>query len=73
MSDSGILENRGGEDSSSACPCSKQVTLDGRSFHIIKLIAEGGYSFVYLVKDGRSRGAGGNGTGGEYALKKVSL
>mmetsp|Transcript_1889 Transcript_1889/g.5518 ORF Transcript_1889/g.5518 Transcript_1889/m.5518 type:complete len:345 (+) Transcript_1889:243-1277(+) len=49
----------------------EEVNLDGRSFHIIKLIAEGGYSFVYLVKEGGSRGAGVNGTGGEYALKKV--
>ncbi len=44
--------------------------MDGRSFYIIKLIAEGGYSFVYLVREGRSTSAHGN--GGEYALKKVS-
>lgn len=41
------------------------VKLNGRTVQIIKLLGEGGFSFVYLARDRES--------GREFALKKVSL
>ncbi|KAI0058681.1 Pkinase-domain-containing protein [Artomyces pyxidatus] len=49
----------------SGCLCQQQTKLkiNGRSFHIIKLLGEGGFSFVYLAQDESS--------GKEFALKKI--
>lgn len=44
---------------------SSEVKLNGRSIQIVKLLGEGGFSFVYLARDRSS--------GREFALKKVSL
>jgi serine/threonine kinase 16 len=52
---------------SSCLPCgpsSSSIKLNGRSFEIVKLLGEGGFSFVYLARDAQS--------GREFALKKVS-
>ena len=43
-----------------ACSTSN-VTINGRTFRVIRQLAEGGFSFVYLVESG----------GEKYALKKV--
>ena len=43
-----------------ACSTSS-VTINGRTFRVIRQLAEGGFSFVYLVESG----------GEKYALKKV--
>ena len=40
------------------------VKVNNRRYYIVKQIGEGGYSFVYLVKDGR---------GSRFALKKMLL
>ncbi len=51
---------------SSCIPCgpsSSSLKLNGRSFDIVKLLGEGGFSFVYLARDSQS--------GREFALKKV--
>ncbi|KDN40698.1 Pkinase-domain-containing protein [Tilletiaria anomala UBC 951] len=51
---------------SSCLPCgpsSSSLKLNGRSFEIVKLLGEGGFSFVYLARDAQS--------GREFALKKI--
>lgn len=51
---------------SSCLPCTPQTSLlklNGRNFQIVKLLGEGGFSFVYLVKDQDS--------GRLFALKKI--
>ncbi|GAC72100.1 serine/threonine protein kinase [Moesziomyces antarcticus T-34] len=51
---------------SSCLPCTPETSvlkLNGRSFQIVKLLGEGGFSFVYLVKDQAS--------GRLFALKKI--
>ncbi|RXK39507.1 NAK protein kinase [Tremella mesenterica] len=49
----------------SQCICKPDTTLkiNGRSYHVKKLLGEGGFSFVYLVHDVES--------GRAYALKKI--
>ncbi|KAI0043832.1 protein kinase [Auriscalpium vulgare] len=49
----------------SGCLCQQQqkLKINGRTFHIIKLLGEGGFSFVYLAQDETS--------GKEFALKKI--
>lgn len=42
---------------------SSEVKLNGRNIQIVKLLGEGGFSFVYLARD--------RGSGREFALKKV--
>ena len=51
---------------SSCLPCTPETSvlkLNGRNFQIVKLLGEGGFSFVYLVKDQNS--------GRLFALKKI--
>ncbi|SPC67541.1 related to Prk1p [Ustilago sp. UG-2017b] len=51
---------------SSCLPCTPEASvlkLNGRNFQIVKLLGEGGFSFVYLVKDQES--------GRLFALKKI--
>lgn len=56
-----------GAGSSSSNPnsiASGTLKLNGRNVQIVKLLGEGGFSFVYLARDRES--------GREFALKKVS-
>lgn len=46
-------------------PSSSTLKLNGRTFKIVKLLGEGGFSFVYLAQDAES--------GRYFALKKVSV
>ena len=43
-------------------PGSPRLTINNRSFKILRLLGEGGFSYVYLVQDN---------TGQLYALKKI--
>ncbi|KAA1467606.1 Pkinase-domain-containing protein [Dentipellis sp. KUC8613] len=47
------------------CLCQQQAKLkiNGRTFNIIRLLGEGGFSFVYLAQD--------EGSGRQFALKKI--
>ncbi|KAF8183384.1 other/NAK protein kinase [Pholiota molesta] len=49
----------------SACLCQQtpKVKINGRTFQIIKVLGEGGFSFVYLAQDEHS--------GRQFALKKI--
>ncbi|EIW84239.1 other/NAK protein kinase [Coniophora puteana RWD-64-598 SS2] len=49
--------------SSCMCQQSAKVKINGRSFNIIKVLGEGGFSFVYLAQDESS--------GRQFALKKI--
>jgi serine/threonine kinase 16 len=49
--------------SSCICHQSAKVKINGRTFNIIKVLGEGGFSFVYLAQDEHS--------GREFALKKI--
>ncbi|KIJ52504.1 hypothetical protein M422DRAFT_223049 [Sphaerobolus stellatus SS14] len=49
--------------SSCVCQQSAKVKINGRTFNIIKVLGEGGFSFVYLAQDETS--------GREFALKKI--
>ncbi|KAF5344304.1 hypothetical protein D9757_012362 [Collybiopsis confluens] len=48
-----------------SCFCSQgaSVKINGRTFKIIKVLGEGGFSFVYLAQD--------EGSGRQFALKKI--
>ncbi|ORZ09796.1 other/NAK protein kinase [Absidia repens] len=46
----------------SCCIPNPNITINGRAYRIIKLLGEGGFSFVYLAQDG---------SGNLYALKKI--
>ncbi len=48
----------------------EEVVLGTRRFRVIRLLGEGGYSFVYLVREDTGDG-GGASQAHEYALKKV--
>ncbi|KAG5731060.1 hypothetical protein E4T56_gene9607, partial [Termitomyces sp. T112] len=45
------------------CQQSAKVKINGRTFQIIKILGEGGFSFVYLAQDEHS--------GRQFALKKI--
>ncbi|KIY64992.1 Pkinase-domain-containing protein [Cylindrobasidium torrendii FP15055 ss-10] len=49
----------------SSCLCQQQakVKINGRTFNIVKVLGEGGFSFVYLAQDEHS--------GRQFALKKI--
>lgn len=47
----------------------EEVVLGTRRFRIVRLLGEGGYSFVYLVTE--TTPGHGSHANGEYALKKV--
>ncbi|OBZ72390.1 Serine/threonine-protein kinase ENV7 [Grifola frondosa] len=49
--------------SSCICQQSAKVKINGRTFKIIKVLGEGGFSFVYLAQDEHS--------GRQFALKKI--
>ncbi|KAH8929291.1 Pkinase-domain-containing protein [Atractiella rhizophila] len=49
--------------SSCFCPSDAHLKLNGRTFKILKLLGEGGFSYVYLVEDTTS--------GRQFALKKI--
>ncbi|KAG2139198.1 protein kinase [Suillus bovinus] len=49
--------------SSCLCQQSAKVKINGRTFNIIKVLGEGGFSFVYLAQDEIS--------GRQFALKKI--
>ncbi|KAF7312489.1 Pkinase-domain-containing protein [Mycena indigotica] len=49
--------------SSCVCQQSAKVKINGRTFKIIKVLGEGGFSFVYLAQDENS--------GRQFALKKI--
>ncbi|KAF8656189.1 hypothetical protein AX16_002627 [Volvariella volvacea WC 439] len=49
--------------SSCICQQSAKVKINGRTFQIIKVLGEGGFSFVYLAQDEHS--------GRQFALKKI--
>ncbi|KAF9243438.1 protein kinase [Melanogaster broomeanus] len=49
--------------SSCLCQQSARVKINGRTFNIIKVLGEGGFSFVYLAQDETS--------GRQFALKKI--
>ncbi|KAL0954302.1 hypothetical protein HGRIS_003303 [Hohenbuehelia grisea] len=49
--------------SSCICQQSAKVKINGRTFNIIKVLGEGGFSFVYLAQDEHS--------GRQFALKKI--
>ncbi|KAL7313194.1 Serine/threonine-protein kinase env7 [Mucor circinelloides] len=44
------------------CIPSSNLSINGRAYRIIKLLGEGGFSFVYLAQDG---------SGNQYAMKKI--
>ncbi|KAI9343803.1 other/NAK protein kinase [Pilaira anomala] len=44
------------------CIPSSNLSINGRAYRIVKLLGEGGFSFVYLAQDG---------SGNLYALKKI--
>ncbi|KAG9013955.1 hypothetical protein FRB93_000336 [Tulasnella sp. JGI-2019a] len=48
---------------SCVCQPSATIKVNGRSFKIVKILGEGGFSFVYLAQDEQSRR--------EFALKKI--
>lgn len=47
----------------SCFPSSPKLKINGRSLKILRLLGEGGFSYVYLVEDSSN--------GGMYALKKI--
>ncbi|KAF8554585.1 other/NAK protein kinase [Imleria badia] len=49
--------------SSCLCQQSAKIKINGRTFNIIKVLGEGGFSFVYLAQDETS--------GRQFALKKI--
>ncbi|KAI6042574.1 protein kinase [Pisolithus marmoratus] len=49
--------------SSCICQQSARVKINGRTFNIVKVLGEGGFSFVYLAQDEAS--------GRQFALKKI--
>ncbi|KAF8529872.1 kinase-like domain-containing protein [Gautieria morchelliformis] len=49
--------------SSCVCQQSAKVKINGRTFKIVKVLGEGGFSFVYLAQDETS--------GRQFALKKI--
>ncbi|KAF9223730.1 protein kinase [Gyrodon lividus] len=49
--------------SSCLCQQSARVKINGRTFNIVKVLGEGGFSFVYLAQDETS--------GRQFALKKI--
>jgi serine/threonine kinase 16 len=49
--------------SSCLCQQSAKVKINGRTFNIVKVLGEGGFSFVYLAQDEQS--------GRQFALKKI--
>ncbi|KAL4064365.1 protein kinase [Scleroderma citrinum] len=49
--------------SSCICQQSARVKINGRTFNIVKVLGEGGFSFVYLAQDETS--------GRQFALKKI--
>ncbi|THH31424.1 hypothetical protein EUX98_g2733 [Antrodiella citrinella] len=49
--------------SSCVCQESAKVKINGRTFKVVKVLGEGGFSFVYLVQDEHS--------GRQFALKKI--
>ncbi|OJT03708.1 Serine/threonine-protein kinase ppk13 [Trametes pubescens] len=49
--------------SSCICQQAAKVKINGRTFRIIRVLGEGGFSFVYLVEDENS--------GRQFALKKI--
>ncbi|KAH7930166.1 protein kinase [Leucogyrophana mollusca] len=49
--------------SSCLCQQSAKVKINGRTFNIVKVLGEGGFSFVYLAQDETS--------GRQFALKKI--
>ncbi|KAF7316704.1 Pkinase-domain-containing protein [Mycena chlorophos] len=49
--------------SSCVCQQSAKIKINGRTFKIIKILGEGGFSFVYLAQDEHS--------GRQFALKKI--
>ncbi|KAI5833720.1 Pkinase-domain-containing protein [Schizophyllum commune Tattone D] len=49
--------------SSCLCQQSAKIKINGRTFNIIKVLGEGGFSFVYLAQDEHS--------GRQFALKKI--
>ncbi|KAH7884410.1 other/NAK protein kinase [Phlebopus sp. FC_14] len=49
--------------SSCICQQSARVKINGRTFNIVKVLGEGGFSFVYLAQDEMS--------GRQFALKKI--
>ncbi|KAK1216236.1 Serine/threonine-protein kinase env7 [Marasmius sp. AFHP31] len=49
--------------SSCICQQSAKVKINGRTFNIVKVLGEGGFSFVYLAQDEHS--------GRQFALKKI--
>lgn len=53
----------GREGGSASAAASSNIKLNGRNVQIVKLLGEGGFSFVYLARDRESRR--------EFALKKV--
>lgn len=53
-----------GDDGATGGSVGGEVKLNGRNVQILKLLGEGGFSFVYLARDKNS--------GREFALKKVS-
>ncbi|RCH92528.1 hypothetical protein CU098_002859, partial [Rhizopus stolonifer] len=44
------------------CIPSSNLSINGRAYRIVKLLGEGGFSFVYLAQDG---------SGNLYAMKKI--
>lgn len=44
-------------------PCRPLAKINGRSYTLVRLLGEGGFSFVYLVRDLSS--------GREFAIKKI--
>ncbi|KAI9496663.1 other/NAK protein kinase [Zychaea mexicana] len=44
------------------CIPDANISINGRAYRIVKLLGEGGFSFVYLVEDG---------SGNQYAMKKI--
>ncbi|KAF8896465.1 other/NAK protein kinase [Infundibulicybe gibba] len=49
--------------SSCLCQQSAKIKINGRTFNIVKVLGEGGFSFVYLAQDEHS--------GRQFALKKI--
>jgi len=49
--------------SSCLCQQSAKIKINGRTFNIVKVLGEGGFSFVYLAQDEAS--------GRQFALKKI--
>jgi hypothetical protein len=67
----GLFGGAGGGAATAAA--GQEFELNGRRLRVVRQLGEGGYSFVYLVREVEAEGGGLLPTGTQvYALKRVS-